>query len=172
MNYFVIGPDGSKYGPADMATLNAWAAEGRVVPQTMLEDAATGQQAMASAIPGIVFPMGMQQPMGGPQPGPYQQPGGYQQPGPMGGPQQPQFGNAYQRPTGVGYGYDPKELTKAWVMGAVGFICCPVIFSVWGIIIANREKEKGNPQAQNALIFCIVSLVVGVLGGIALRLRS
>ena len=30
MRYFVIGDDGLKYGPAEVATLNGWIAEGRL----------------------------------------------------------------------------------------------------------------------------------------------
>ncbi len=53
--YFVIGPNGDKYGPADVDTLRMWSRENRVTAQTMLEDATTGARLMASAIPGLVL---------------------------------------------------------------------------------------------------------------------
>ncbi len=55
--YFVIGPDGNKYGPADPATLTQWAAENRLSPTSMLEEAATGVQIEAQRVSGIIFPV-------------------------------------------------------------------------------------------------------------------
>lgn len=202
MQYFVIAPDGQKYGPADIATLNQWAVEARLTPTTELEDAATGARLTASNVPGIVFPGGggapgfqqpqqpqapmPQQPYQAPQQPqqpyqqpqqpqqPYQQPGGYQQPQ-QGGYQQPQ--GPYTQPPGSNYprpgfaGDDGSgDLTKAWIFGAIGFICCPIIFSVLGIYFAAQAKNKGNPTGQTAMIFCIVSLVVGIGLGIVLNL--
>lgn len=63
--YFVIGSDGSKYGPASIQELNQWAAEGRVLASTQLEEAETGRRMMASFVPGFVpgaAPSGPSQP--------------------------------------------------------------------------------------------------------------
>ena len=139
MNYYVIGPDGSKYGPADINTLNGWAIEGRVMPHTILENVATGQQMAASTVPGITFP------------GQFSQP--YAQP-PMG----PQYGSTYQRPT-MGYGYDPRDLNKAWWLGVGGLCCCGPL-GIWGLIVALEEKKKGNPNAQAAVIFNAVAIAL------------
>lgn len=57
MNYYVIGDQGQKYGPADVPTLNEWIAQGRVQPHTMLEDEASGGRIAARATPGLNFPM-------------------------------------------------------------------------------------------------------------------
>ena len=38
MRYFVIGANGELYGPADIATLNQWIAEGRLTPTSMLQE--------------------------------------------------------------------------------------------------------------------------------------
>ncbi len=52
--YFVVDLNtGQKYGPADIATLNQWLAEGRVTPQSTLEDAETGERIIANAVPGL-----------------------------------------------------------------------------------------------------------------------
>ena len=56
MSHYVIAPDGQKYGPVDLATLNTWIAGSRVYPQTMLEDAVTGATLPASTLPGLIFP--------------------------------------------------------------------------------------------------------------------
>lgn len=55
--YFVVGADGGKYGPADAATLTQWAAENRLNPNSELESASTGMRTMASQVSGIVFPV-------------------------------------------------------------------------------------------------------------------
>jgi hypothetical protein len=54
--FFVVGADGAKYGPADAATLSQWAADSRVTPNTEVENAATGARLTAGMIPGIIFP--------------------------------------------------------------------------------------------------------------------
>jgi len=56
LEYYVLGADGNKYGPADVPTLNKWAQEGRVLPTTLLEDFQTGQKVQASAVMGMQFP--------------------------------------------------------------------------------------------------------------------
>ncbi|MBV6458774.1 MAG: hypothetical protein HONBIEJF_01912 [Fimbriimonadaceae bacterium] len=54
-SYFVIdAATGNKYGPADLATLNQWVTEGRILPSTMLEDALGGAQIRADRLPGLM----------------------------------------------------------------------------------------------------------------------
>lgn len=53
MDYFVVGPDGTEYGPANLSTLTTWAEQGRVLPSTMLKVAATGEIVAASSVEGI-----------------------------------------------------------------------------------------------------------------------
>lgn len=55
MQYYVIGADGNEYGPADIATLNIWITESRILPTTQLRDAASGQVMAASQVQGINF---------------------------------------------------------------------------------------------------------------------
>lgn len=57
--YWVVGQDGQKYGPADVATLSSWATENRLTPTTQLEGEMSGQRVMASAVAGIMFPAAM-----------------------------------------------------------------------------------------------------------------
>ena len=56
MQYFVIWPDGNKFGPADLATLNQWIAENRINPDTQLESVVDGAQMRAGDLPGLNFP--------------------------------------------------------------------------------------------------------------------
>jgi hypothetical protein len=42
--FFMILPDGNRYGPTDLATLRDWVRQGRVPPTAMLEDADSGVQ--------------------------------------------------------------------------------------------------------------------------------
>lgn len=53
MRYFVIAPDGNRYGPADVQTLSSWAQQNRLQPNSMLQDETSGQRVIASAVPGI-----------------------------------------------------------------------------------------------------------------------
>ena len=178
--YTVVALDGQKYGPVDLATLNAWAADGRVVPTTTLESA-DGQRLQASQVPGIVFGQGSQPQQGGPMQGGPMQGGaapGYGAPTTL-SPGQPGYGSPdmgasgyapYQNP-GVGaYGMDngQGDVTKAWIFGAVGFFCCAFL-SIAGIIYGNKAMQKGHPQGKAAMIFCIVTLVLGIAGNLGLR---
>ncbi len=53
MYYFVIGDDGGRYGPADIDTLVAWVAEGRIVASTMLIDRGTEEQVRADSLSAV-----------------------------------------------------------------------------------------------------------------------
>lgn len=226
MQYYVIAPDGQRYGPADISTLNTWIAEGRLLPETQLQDAATGAVMAASTVPGLQFPMApgaapqapMATPPAGPAPGfdvpgtalpqqsdealqqpeqpqqsyqapqqpyqapqqpyqapqqpqqpyqapqqPYQQP--YQQPGPFSQPP----GSNYPRPT-MSADDGSGDIQKAYIFGAISFLCCPIIFGVLGIIYAIQAKNKGNPRAQSALIFAIAGLVGGIFIGVFINI--
>lgn len=150
VNYFVIGPDGSKYGPADLATLNRWATEGRVSAASVLEEEGTGRRISAPQVPGLNLAMSA---------APNAPPPWAQPPGPMPG---------YYRPLGS---YAPNagntEIVLAWIFGAIGFIFCPAGFGTASIVLACIAKSKGQPKGTAAIVFGIASLVVGcTLGAI------
>ncbi len=164
MGYFVIADDGNKYGPADLATLNSWIAEGRLQPTTILEEVQTMERRPASAVPGLNFPGVQQQaartyanPTMG-QPGPTMG-----QPGPYGGYQQGSYGM-----TGLGdriSGEASSELNKAWISAFLGFCCCPVI-AIYGIISAGKAESLGHPQGKTAKIINIIILCLSLGSGI------
>jgi len=51
--YFVIGADGSRYGPADIDTLVQWARQGRIIDSTILIERGTERQLPAGSITAI-----------------------------------------------------------------------------------------------------------------------
>lgn len=53
--YFVIGPAGEKFGPANLDLLNQWARENRILETTYLEDASTGIRILATTLPGLAI---------------------------------------------------------------------------------------------------------------------
>ncbi len=147
MTYYVVAPDGQKYGPGDVVMLNQWAQQGRVQPTTVLEDASTGARFAASQVPGMMF---------APEPinGGYSAPPSYQQ---------------YPR---QGYGVADNgdgDYQKALIFGIIGFLCCPVIFSSIGIYFGSLAQRKGHPKGQAIMTFCIISLVVGIILGAVLN---
>lgn len=157
MEYFVIAPDGSRYGPADAATLSQWARENRVTASSVLEGT-DGIRYAPNQIPGLVLPA------------PGMQSGGMGAPG---------VGTPGYGPTGsASPGYAPyphdihggdngqQDITKAWVFGAIGLLCCPIVFSTMGIVYANKASQKGHPNAKMALVFSIVTLILGIIIGV------
>jgi hypothetical protein len=156
-NYFVIGPDGSKYGPADVATLSKWADENRLTAATMLENADTHEQAPAGSIDGIIKPEQQTAPTYGASVGPT-----YSAPG----------------PTYTPYGrVDPQMqpqntdglIVAAWILGSISLFTCictclgPLLVGGGGIACAAIAKSKGNPKAQAPLVFSICMTALGVV---------
>ena len=62
MNYFVIEPEGQKYGPANIESLNLWLFEERISALTLLEDE-TGNRVRALAVPGLRLTVAERNPM-------------------------------------------------------------------------------------------------------------
>lgn len=177
MNYFVVDPTGQKYGPASVDVLNDWIKEDRLAPNSLLEDAVTGQRLSASQVPGLMFPISPAPAPPAPSapmpPSPMSPPGS-----PLGGPAPGQFstppsampGSPYVRPDyGVDMAAADKKVKTAWIVGSIGLLCCPIVFSVWGIVVAGQAEQVGHPNAKNAKIFCIVTLCLGIAISVTLR---
>jgi hypothetical protein len=145
--YFVIDPAGKPYGPADLVMLQQWANEGRIQPGSTLRDAATGQSMPASSLPGL-FPA----PGATHGQGPYSAPSSYAN---------------YPRTYG-GYGMDDgsKDVQTAWIYAVLGILCCPIVFSILGVITAKRALDKGNRMGQGPLILSWVGIGLMILGAI------
>jgi len=150
MRYYVIAPDGARYGPADLALLNRWIAEGRLFPHTPLIFEATGESCLAGDVPGLGFSAPppaapTMNPARGPYPDPF--------------PEQP-F-TAYPRVATYPTDNGESDLTRAWVMFGLGLTCCSVTF-VSGFLAAQSARRKGHPGAPLAM------MANAVVGGITI----
>jgi hypothetical protein len=148
MGYYVIAQDGNRYGPADIATLQQWVREGRVAPNTTLEDEYTGTQIRASLLPELshLFPSQTVPP-----------------------------GDAYRQPPAMTSGGPSSRATTALVLGILGLLCCGLL-GIPAIILGKQEMNlidqglapvEGRGLAQAGFILGIVSLVLWVLGMLA-----
>jgi hypothetical protein len=145
VRYYVISSDGQRYGPADLPTLNQWIQEGRLLPNQMLEDEASGQRMPASSVSELNFPAQ-----------------GAQQPGqPTYAPGQP-YQQHYQRPE---FGGDDGagDLKSAWIYAVLGLCCC-LFLDIPAFIYANKAEAKGNPGAKVVKIFLYVVIALQVIG--------
>lgn len=149
MRYFVLTQDGHRYGPADIAVLNLWIAEGRLQPNQWVEEEGTGQRHMASAVFGLQFGLagGLSSETAYINPPP---PANYYQRGPS---SIPVYG---QRMPGS------QELSTAWVMCVIAFLCFPP-FSIAGIVFANKAQVLGNSGAKAAIVANVIALALGCL---------
>lgn len=167
MSYFVIWPNGQRFGPADIVTLRQWLHESRIDAQTVLEDAKTGQRMTAAHVLGLGVP-----PIGAPQTGPP----GVTATSTVG--QDPLFNptaSPYYRPSPYGSGAaDPNrregrtELNASWILGSLGLLtlCCSnVLLPLVGLGLGISAKSKGHPSAVAAIVFNAVVLAahVGIL---------
>lgn len=162
MEYYVVMPDGSKFGPASIETLNEWAQQGRILPTTMIERASDGVQGPASLLPGLILPSGAgtppaatgpsqpaapQAPVYGQQPSAPQAPV-YGTPAPSHGPGagQEQF-SGYPRQQGYSYDQVPHELQGKFNWGAF------LLNWIWGL----------NHKAYITLITLGISIVTTII---------
>ncbi|MCS6830760.1 MAG: DUF4190 domain-containing protein [bacterium] len=149
MGYYVIAHDGNRYGPADIATLQQWVREGRIAPNTTLEDEFSGTQIRASLLPELSHLFAAMPP---PAADAVRQP----------------------PPTPRSAGTPSGEATAALVFGILGLICCPV-FGIASLILGKQEMNRieqglsaveGRGLAQAGYILGIVSLVIWILGSL------
>ena len=138
MRYFVIAPDGSKFGPADIATLRAWATQGRIAPDTVLEEEASRQRVPARMVAGITFP----EIPAGMAPAPY----------------------VRQPKTEYTKGFDDGSHDVWWsyICSLMTMICC-CVFCIGGFVYANRAIAKGNPRGRGARLFAFIMCAVWIV---------
>src|SRR5579871_4453804 len=146
MRYYVTGEDGNRYGPADEALLRAWASQGRITPNSLLQpESGTGPSIAAGAMPGLQFPPSVTP--YGQAPTPYANPyqAGYPQP-------------FLTRSAALSW-----EQQATWglaVLGAICMLCCQAgqFFAGAGIVVGiiglMRGKRTGAP-----LLLCVAVIV-------------
>jgi hypothetical protein len=158
--YLVIADDGNRYGPADLVTLNAWIAEGRLQPTTMLEHEQSGERRPAASVPGLNFPNAQPGDSTGASRGQAYQGQGYAAQTDSG----PNVGTPYPRASDGGP--EAQKLVKtAWICGVLGLCCCFLI-PIYGIIKANEAEQLGASSAKVARWFCIAAVVLKLGGGV------
>jgi hypothetical protein len=171
MRYFVVADDGSRYGPADVATLNSWIQEGRLLPATLLEDESSGARIAAAAVSGLIFPSARSTEAAAPPQGSiYSNPSSASGPGTQ-NPYSAGYAQSYRAPTDEGN----TENIIAWVLGGIGLVlCCCYGFvpAAIGALLAHLAKKKGNFKAQSAFIFNVVVIVVSILTVITLKVAG
>ena len=145
MEYYVIAPDGQKFGPATVPTLNQWIQEGRIAPQTLLQDATTGAQIVARALPALSF---VPQPtIAPPNANPYTMPSPAQHPMFYA-----QSGQPWNQPPTVSSG----QITGAWVGTVVAplliFCYIGLALALFGCITGGQLVKQGNKAAGGTMI--------------------
>lgn len=189
MSYFVIGPDGKAYGPAEISMLQQWVSEGRVVATTMLQAEGSDQQVPASSVPELglaaaapvmAAPQPQPQPQDqlqpepqplqpAPQPQqPYQpqyqppaQPYGAPVGGPVGG---PQGGPMQANTSGMGSAAVVPAEIRGWNWGAFWFTWLwAVNHRTWIGLIALVSMFSRVPGLQ---FLSAISLIIGIILGI------
>jgi hypothetical protein len=158
--YFVVLPDGQKFGPADVRLLNQWISEGRVLSTTVLEDAQTGQRLTAGTVPGLTVAQAA--------PSPQFPPAGMSAPPPANYSHYPRGGAI----SGADNGQN--DLTLAYVFAAIGLVMClgggfmcsvvGIVFPILGLVYAKKAEDKGNPSANSAKILSWIALALQIAG--------
>jgi len=149
-SYFVLDQSGAKYGPATVVQLNQWAAEGRVLRLTTLEDSVSGQQMPASSVPGLIIPEAGQSGTGG---NPYAD--------------APSYGS-YQRPN------QAVNVPNNLVKSILATLCCCLPLGIAAIVNAAQvdgHNKRGDYMAAKAASdradkFANWAIIGGVIVGI------
>jgi hypothetical protein len=178
MGFYVIHPDGSKYGPAELSLLQKWVEENRIAETTLIEDEFTGISTPASLVPGLNF--GVKPPSTG-NPPPVQQapppPNPYATGPTYGGPSYgvPPYGEQQRG------GYR-EHVDNHLVKAILATLCCCLAFGVVSIVYAaqvdgyaNRgdyagardSAEKADTWANWAIGLGIISNALGVMVALA-----
>jgi len=178
VGYFVVHPGGQRYGPADLATLNQWAGEGRLIPDTTLVDEATGAQMFARDVPGLFFPVNLGAPGGFDPNAPTVMPGPTAGTplGSYGSPYTPSGmqGSNYYRPTPLsspGGGTAP-AITASYTASLVGLglLCCfqigafgTILAGIVAIALGASARGIDPGRSRGAIWLGIGVTVLGVL---------
>ena len=155
MRYFVIGPAGEKYGPADVPLLNQWVREGRLLPGTFLEAEGNPARFPASALSGLHCPNPMQAGLAAGQIPPTA------------------FGSASMPSAWVDPTRSRAVANASWtcsvlsVASSFGLNCLTMPFAafVYGgvaLITAYQARARGNPTGRSAVAVAWLAILLAV----------
>ncbi|MCG9895560.1 MAG: hypothetical protein MH204_08810 [Fimbriimonadaceae bacterium] len=164
--FFVVAADGEKYGPADLETLKAWAADHRLAPGMMLEDAVSGARIRAEDLPGLFASTESSS-----EPPPQATP-----------PAQPQMSPPQDNPApGPNYTQSPYDQVRlqsgpissntqgleisVWVLGTISLCFCPICLGPISITCAVLAQKRGNPRGLLLIGFAIAMMLIGMILG-------
>lgn len=74
----------------------------------------------------------------------------------------------YQQPADTGQTF----IILGFIFSAIGLLCCPILFSTLAIVFGVMAKNKGNPLGVWVIGAGIVSLVLGIIIGVALGILN
>lgn len=161
MGYFVIMPDGGRYGPVSADMLAQWTREGWIHPATLIEAEGSNQHIPLSNVPGIILSdRGSAEPTGTPPPFAT----GHQ---PMRWSTGPQSTTPYGRGDYDAFG-NPKRISAlvitTWACLGITFLRVWPLNSLVGVVVGMLALARGDRSAKTPLILNAVLLVCFVLG--------
>jgi hypothetical protein len=170
MRFYVLWPDGQRFGPADEALLRQWAQEGRLKPETVLQNESTGQEITAqqfglfpeespTAPPGAepLGPTREEQTREQGATGSYQPYGTGQPSASAGSP------SNYPRYFDENSDQGKTEGIVSLVLSVVGVLfCCCFPLSIGGIVLGVISKNKNHPIGVPAIVVGIICTLIGI----------
>ncbi len=159
MRYFVTGTDGNEYGPVDLATLQEWARDNRVVPTSKIRNETNGMVLQASTMPEVsnLFPpapvpsMGTVAPMAG-----YEGRPSYAQPD-MTAQMMRNYNDQGMKPFWITVGLSIATLAVGLTIGFLS-----IFLGSYAIQMGWKAKEEDQQGGLAALIIAIVCTVVAL----------
>ncbi|OWU64463.1 MAG: hypothetical protein CBB60_009690 [Armatimonadetes bacterium Cent15-Ar3] len=160
MQYFVTGTDGNEYGPVDLATLQDWVRDNRVVPTSKVRNATNGMVLQASTMPEVsnLFPpapvptMGTVAPMAG-----YESRPSYAQPD-MTAQMMRNYNDQGWKPFGIALAL---SLATLAVGVTIGFLS--IFIGSYAIQMGWKAKEEDQQGGWAALIIAVVCTIAALV---------
>lgn len=172
MAFYVVTRDGSRYGPADLPLLQLWVNEGRLNPNSTLENRETGQRLLARDLEGLLFTPEAIQKADQQQEALNTQAANTQpiEDGPPPNPYAAKYGRTGTHAeevvrTQTNQQQEGSLFTKVILWSLAGVIFCPAFF-VAGFYLLRLMKNDGGSSCLALMLFlgCVaLSLVIGII---------
>jgi hypothetical protein len=159
MQYFVTGTDGNEYGPVDLATLQEWVKDNRVVPTSKIRNESNGMVLQASTMPEVsnLFPpaplpsMSTVAPMAG-----YEGRPSYAQPD-MTAQMMRNYDDQGWKPFLISFALSIATIAVGVTIGVLS-----ILLGSYAIQTGWKAKEEDQQGGWAALIIAILCTVIGV----------